>query len=235
MALLEVNNYKVGFKTERGLAQAVDGVTYTLEAGKTLGIVGESGSGKTVLNRSIMGLIASSRHIESGSVVFSGAELVNNDRQDLWGHRIGMIFQDPMTSLNPVMRIGKQITEPLRQHLGLSKSDADERAIELLSHIGSASNGVVPIAVPHALAIAEAIEHVLFLLAGTQHGSPPRAFARVVRSQPWIGRGHSRVKCRSSILTCPWAKGLRSVDRISRVGTSRCRYRRRIARSGDRR
>ncbi len=134
--LLEVTDYCVGFKTERGLARAVDGVSFTLEAGKTLGIVGESGSGKSVLNRSIMGLIASSRQIETGSVLFDGHEIVNQDRQSFWGKRIGMIFQDPMTSLNPVMKVGKQVTEPLRQHLGMSKSEAIARATELFTEVG---------------------------------------------------------------------------------------------------
>jgi len=134
--LLDVNDYSVGFRTERGLAQVVDKVSFQLERGKTLGIVGESGSGKSVLNRSIMGLISSNRQIEEGSAVFDGEELVGRDRQAFWGSRIGMIFQDPMTSLNPVMRIGRQIGEPLRQHLKLSKSEANERAIELLTKVG---------------------------------------------------------------------------------------------------
>ena len=134
--LLDVQGYSVGFRTERGLAQVVDGVSFQLERGKTLGIVGESGSGKSVLNRSIMGLISSNRQIEEGSAVFDGKELVGQDRQDFWGKRIGMIFQDPMTSLNPVMRIGRQLGEPLKQHLGLSKGAVRARAIELLTQVG---------------------------------------------------------------------------------------------------
>ena len=134
--LLDVTDYSVGFRTERGLAQVVDKVSFQLERGKTLGIVGESGSGKSVLNRSIMGLISSNKQIEEGSAVFDGEELVGRDRQDFWGKRIGMIFQDPMTSLNPVMRIGRQLGEPLTQHLGLSKEQANQRAIELLTQVG---------------------------------------------------------------------------------------------------
>jgi peptide/nickel transport system ATP-binding protein len=134
--LLEVTDYRVGFRTERGLAKAVDGISFTLEQGKTLGIVGESGSGKSVLNRSIMGLVTSSHQIEQGSVKFKGQEIANNDRQDFWGKNMSMIFQDPMTSLNPVMRIGKQITEPIRKHLGLDKKAAIERAVELLTSVG---------------------------------------------------------------------------------------------------
>ena len=134
--LLVVDDYRVGFRTERGLAKAVDGVSFTLGRGETLGIVGESGSGKSVLNRGIMGLIASNRVVESGSVLFDGGQMVNQDRQRFWGNHIGMIFQDPMTSLNPVMRIGKQIFEPLNLHLGMDKTQARERAIELLTSVG---------------------------------------------------------------------------------------------------
>ena len=134
--LLDVNDYSVGFRTERGLAQVVDKVSFQLERGQTLGIVGESGSGKSVLNRSIMGLISSNRQIEEGSALFDGEELVGRDRQNFWGNRIGMIFQDPMTSLNPVMRIGRQLGEPLKQHLGLNKEAARVHAIELLTKVG---------------------------------------------------------------------------------------------------
>ncbi|MCL4118074.1 UNVERIFIED_CONTAM: hypothetical protein GTU68_049299 [Idotea baltica] len=134
--LLDVNEYSVGFRTERGLAQVVDKVSFQLERGSTLGIVGESGSGKSVLNRSLMGLISSNRQIEEGSALFDGEQLVGRDRQDFWGKRIGMIFQDPMTSLNPVMRIGRQIFEPLKQHLNMNNDQATERAIELLTQVG---------------------------------------------------------------------------------------------------
>ncbi len=134
--LLEVENYRVGFRTERGLAKAVDGVSFTLGHGQTLGIVGESGSGKSVLNRGIMGLIASSRVVEEGSVLFDGMQMANQDRQRFWGDRISMIFQDPMTSLNPVMKVGRQVGEPLRQHLGMSKAEANERAVELFTAVG---------------------------------------------------------------------------------------------------
>jgi peptide/nickel transport system ATP-binding protein len=134
--LLDVNEYSVGFRSERGLAQVVDKVSFQLERGSTLGIVGESGSGKSVLNRSLMGLISSNRQVEEGSALFDGEELVGRDRQNFWGNRIGMIFQDPMTSLNPVMRIGRQLFEPLRQHLAMNKEQATERAVELLTQVG---------------------------------------------------------------------------------------------------
>ena len=135
-ALLEIENYSVAFRTPRGLARVVDDVSFTLEAGRTLGIVGESGSGKSVLNRSIMGLISSNRQIEEGSALFDGQQLVGRDRQPYWGARIGMIFQDPMTSLNPVMRVSRQIYEPLKLHLGLKGDAARNRAVELLTQVG---------------------------------------------------------------------------------------------------
>lgn len=134
--LLEVVDYSVAFRTERGVARVVDDVSFTLEPGQTLGVVGESGSGKTVLCRSVMGLVSTSRQIESGSVLFDGDEIVGSDRQHLWGNRIGMIFQDPMTSLNPVMKIGRQVSEPLRVHRNLSRADRNARAVALLQMVG---------------------------------------------------------------------------------------------------
>ncbi|MEM7094134.1 MAG: ABC transporter ATP-binding protein [Actinomycetota bacterium] len=134
--LLEVDHYSVAFRTPRGLARVVDDVSFTLGRGKTLGIVGESGSGKSVLNRSIMGLISSERQIENGSALFDGEQLVGRDRQPYWGRRIGMIFQDPMTSLNPVMKVQRQIFEPLKIHLGIAGDAARDRAVDLLTKVG---------------------------------------------------------------------------------------------------
>jgi oligopeptide/dipeptide ABC transporter ATP-binding protein len=137
--LLEVENLQVSFATSRGPLQAVQGVSLTLDQGKTLGIVGESGSGKTVLSRAIMGLLPRSTATQTGSVRYDGAELLNapNDElRKLWSTHIAMVFQDPMTSLNPVQRIGNQITEPLRIHLNLSKSEAKETALSLLMQVG---------------------------------------------------------------------------------------------------
>ena len=105
--LLEVTDLHTHFKTARGLVRSVDGVSFTLDRGAALGIVGESGSGKTVLSRSIMGLLPKRNTVKSGSVVFEGRELINmslRQRQSIWGKEMSMIFQDPMTSLNPVMR-----------------------------------------------------------------------------------------------------------------------------------
>ncbi len=132
--LLEVDHIVTRFSTPRGTVNAVDGVSLKLERGRTLGIVGESGSGKSVLSRSIMGLLPSNAD-RSGAVRFEGrdiTELGASQLRALWGAEMAMIFQDPMTALNPVMKIGKQMTESLRQHLDMSKSDARETAVALL-------------------------------------------------------------------------------------------------------
>jgi peptide/nickel transport system ATP-binding protein len=136
--LLEVDNIQTHFKTERGLVRAVDGVTFSLERGKTLGIVGESGCGKSVLSRSIMGLL-SSNAVRHGSIRFEGQEiggLSTKIMRHYWGTQMAMVFQDPMTSLNPVMRVGNQITESLRFHLDVSKDYADDTALALLKSVG---------------------------------------------------------------------------------------------------
>jgi peptide/nickel transport system ATP-binding protein len=136
--LLDVNEVKTYFKTERGLVHAVDGVSLTLERGKTLGVVGESGCGKSVLSRSIMGLLPGNaeRH---GSIKFEGREIGAADTDTMrsyWGTQMSMVFQDPMTSLNPVMKIGNQITEPLRYHLDVSRDYAEDTALALLQSVG---------------------------------------------------------------------------------------------------
>ena len=137
--LLEVEDLNVSFATSRGPLQAVQGVSLTLDQGKTLGIVGESGSGKTVLSRAIMGLLPRASTTQTGSVRYDGTEILNapNDElRKLWSTHIAMVFQDPMTSLNPVQRIGHQITEPLKIHLKLSKAEAKETALSLLMQVG---------------------------------------------------------------------------------------------------
>ena len=134
-----MEDLNVSFATSRGRLQAVQGVSLTLAQGKTLGIVGESGSGKTVLSRAIMGLLPLSSTTQTGSVRFRGQEILNapNDTlRKLWSTHIAMVFQDPMTSLNPVQRIGNQIMEPLRIHLKLPKSEAKETALSLLMQVG---------------------------------------------------------------------------------------------------
>jgi peptide/nickel transport system ATP-binding protein len=132
--LLEVRDLATTFRTARGALRAVDGVSFTLDRGETIGVVGESGSGKSVLVRSIMNLLPRTAKVE-GEVRFEGQDVHNLDRKTkhhFWGSEIAMVFQDPMTSLNPVKKIGKQLTDPLRHHLGLSKDQAKARAVELL-------------------------------------------------------------------------------------------------------
>jgi peptide/nickel transport system ATP-binding protein len=136
--LIEVDNLKTHFRTDRGLVRAVDGVSFTLERGKTLGVVGESGSGKTVLSRSIMGLLPG-RGVElSGSVKFAGQEILGlgpKKMRHIWGREMAMIFQDPMSSLNPLMKIGRQIIEPLKIHLDMPDAEAKATAIRLLKDV----------------------------------------------------------------------------------------------------
>jgi oligopeptide/dipeptide ABC transporter ATP-binding protein len=137
--LLLVEHLDVSFATSRGPLRAVQDVSFALEHGKTLGIVGESGSGKTVLSRAIMGLLPMASTTQTGSVRYDGTEILNapaDDLRKLWSTHIAMVFQDPMTSLNPVQRIGNQITEPLKIHLKLSKSEAKETALSLLMQVG---------------------------------------------------------------------------------------------------
>jgi oligopeptide/dipeptide ABC transporter ATP-binding protein len=138
--LLEVEDLRTSFHTPTGIVRAVDGVSFSLEAGKTLAIVGESGSGKTVTVLSIMGLIAKGTgRVESGTAMFKGRDLLTLTQEELRhvrGKEIAMIFQDPLTALNPVHRIGNQIIEMIRAHEDVSKDVARQRAIELLSTVG---------------------------------------------------------------------------------------------------
>jgi peptide/nickel transport system ATP-binding protein len=137
--LLEVRDVITHFKTNRGLVRAVDGVSFSLERGKTLGIVGESGSGKSVLSKSVMGLLPKRNVVRGGSIKFEGHEIGDAspaEMQHYWGTEMSMVFQDPMTALNPVMRVGKQITESLRYHLDVSRQFAQETALTLLESVG---------------------------------------------------------------------------------------------------
>jgi oligopeptide/dipeptide ABC transporter ATP-binding protein len=139
MALLEVRNLHTHFSTREGVVRAVDGVDFDVDRGKTLGIVGESGCGKSVTALSIMGLIPKPpAKIVEGSITFEGRDLTQLSERELEnvrGHEIAMIFQDPMTSLNPTLKIGTQLTEVLRRHLGMSKDQARKRAVELLEEV----------------------------------------------------------------------------------------------------
>lgn len=155
MSLLEVKDLKTYFYTDSGVAKAVDGVTFSLDKGKTLGIVGESGCGKSVTSLSIMRLVdpATGRN-EGGSIVFDGQDLLTlpeKEMRKLRGNRISMIFQEPMTSLNPVFTIGDQISESLKLHKGLDKKAARDRAIELLELVGIPEAGKRVDEYPHQL------------------------------------------------------------------------------------
>ena len=140
MPLLEVDDLRTHFFTREGVVHAVDGVSFTVEAGQTLGIVGESGCGKSVTALSIMRLLPTPpARIVSGSIRFDGRELTTlreRELEDVRGRQIGMVFQDPMTALNPTLTIGTQIVEVLRRHLGLDHAVARRRAAELLDEVG---------------------------------------------------------------------------------------------------
>lgn len=137
--LLEVKNLCVNFGTYGGEVKAVRGVTFDLHKGETLAIVGESGSGKSVACKTIMRILSSNGYIKDGQILFDGKDLTKiseKDMEKVRGKDIAMIFQDPMTSLNPTMTIGKQIMEPIIKHQGFSKEDAIKRAIELIELVG---------------------------------------------------------------------------------------------------
>jgi len=143
MAMLEVNNLKTHFKTQDGVVKAVDGVSYSLEPGETLGIVGESGSGKSVTALSVMQLNPKPpASYPEGEILFEGQDLLKvpeKRMQQIRGNDIAMIFQDPMTSLNPVFTVGNQIREAIRIHQDLSKSEANGKTVQVLTDVGIAN------------------------------------------------------------------------------------------------
>ena len=137
--LLEVKDLTVHFPTEDGLVKAVDGVSFSIDPGETLGVVGESGSGKSVSFLTIMGLTRSETAIIEGEVLFKGEDLLrmtNDEIQEVRGSQISMIFQDPMTSLHPFYRVGVQISESIRTHQKVSKQEGMEQAVEMLHRVG---------------------------------------------------------------------------------------------------
>ncbi len=137
--LLRVEDLRVQFHTEDGVVHAVDGITYQVRPGKTLGIVGESGSGKTVASLTVLGLTRYQGADVSGRIMFEGRDLVTMDDEQLReirGNEIAMIFQDPLSSLHPLYKVGKQLTEAILTHRDVSKAQARERAIELLGLVG---------------------------------------------------------------------------------------------------
>lgn len=137
--ILEVKNLQISFDTYAGKVQAIRGVDFHLNKGETLAIVGESGSGKSVTTRSIMRLLSSNASIDSGEILFKGQNIVDKtekEMQKIRGKEIAMIFQDPMTSLDPTMTIGKQVAESLRKHNKVSKKEGQKAALELLNLVG---------------------------------------------------------------------------------------------------
>lgn len=138
MSLLEVRNLRTTFRTEDGPVTAVNGLSFSLDTGETLGIVGESGSGKSVTALSVMRLLPSSATVTADSIALAGQSLPalsEAEMRKIRGRRIAMIFQDPMTSLNPVLTVGEQIAEAVRLHLGMNKRDARDRSIEMLQKV----------------------------------------------------------------------------------------------------
>ncbi len=139
-SLLDVRDLAVTFASQGDIVRAVDGVSFSLERGETLGIVGESGSGKSVTALAVMGLVRDPPgRIAGGSILFEGKDLrasTPEEMRSLRGHGIAMVFQDPMTSLNPVLTIGRQLTEVMEVHLGLSPAQARTRAVDLLAMVG---------------------------------------------------------------------------------------------------
>src|SRR3712207_5756880 len=139
-SLLEVRDLQISFSTYAGEVQAVRGVSFDLRRGETLAIVGESGSGKSVTAKSIMRLNPKANTIVRGGEILFGQEdllkLGEKQMQDIRGPKIAMVFQDPMTSLDPTMRVGRQITESLRKHLDMSGDRAKERSVELMDMVG---------------------------------------------------------------------------------------------------
>jgi oligopeptide/dipeptide ABC transporter ATP-binding protein len=137
--LLRVEDLHVRFGTERGIVHAVNGISFDIRPGETLGIVGESGCGKSVTSLAILGILARNGRVTGGKAVFEGQDLIQMDDAELRrirGKEIAMIFQDPMTSLNPVLTVGRQIREALETHFGMEKKAADARAAELLDQVG---------------------------------------------------------------------------------------------------
>jgi peptide/nickel transport system ATP-binding protein len=154
MALLEVKDLHTFFKTRKGIVKAVNGVSYKVEEGKTLGIVGESGSGKSVSAMSILQLLDGNGYIDSGEILFEGEDLTKLSMEQMYtirGNKISVIFQEPMTSLNPVFTILNQLAEPFIIHQGLKKKEAEKKAIEMLYAVQIPNPEAVAKQYPHQL------------------------------------------------------------------------------------
>ena len=154
MSLLEVKDLKTYFHTRRGIIKAVNGVSYTVDAGRTLGLVGESGSGKSVSAMSILNLVDSNGWIEGGEILFDGTDMTKLSRTEMYkmrGNAISVIFQEPMTSLNPVFTIERQVSEPFIIHQGMSKKEAAKKAVEMLADVKIPNPETVAKQYPHQL------------------------------------------------------------------------------------
>ena len=137
--ILDVKNLKVDFHTYAGEVKAIRDVSFHLDKGETLAIVGESGSGKSVTTKAIIGLLANNAKVVGGEINFNGQDILKKsekEMQSVRGKEISMIFQDPMTSLDPTMKIGQQIAEPLMKHKGMNKKDAWAKALDMLKAVG---------------------------------------------------------------------------------------------------
>ena len=154
MPLLEVKDLHTFFRTKRGIVKAVNGVSYSVDAGRTLGVVGESGSGKSVSAMSILQLLDGNGYIDSGEILFDGKDLVKCSANDLYavrGNDISVIFQEPMTSLNPVFTVEKQVSEPFIIHQHMSKKEAAEKVVEMLADVKIPNPHIVAKQYPHQL------------------------------------------------------------------------------------
>lgn len=154
MALLELRDLHTYFTTRKGIVKAVNGVSYSVEAGRTLGVVGESGSGKSVAALSILQLLDGNGYIAGGEILFEGKDLTKlpaKEMYDIRGNAISMIFQEPMTSLNPVFSVKKQLSEAFIIHQHLSKAKAEEKVVEMLSDVKIPNPKIVAKQYPHQL------------------------------------------------------------------------------------
>lgn len=154
MALLELNDLHTFFETKKGIVKAVNGVSYSVEPGKTLGVVGESGSGKSVSAMSILKLLDGNGYIDSGEIIFDGRNLADVSVKDMCkirGNEISVIFQEPMTSLNPIFTVERQLSEPFRIHQGMSKKEAAEKCIDMLKDVKIPNPEAVVKQYPHQL------------------------------------------------------------------------------------
>lgn len=154
MSLLEIKHLHTYFKTKKGIVKAVNDVSYSVEAGRTMGVVGESGSGKSVSAMSILQLLDSNGYIESGEILFEGKDLTKLSIEELYkirGNAISVIFQEPMTSLNPVFTVERQLSEPLMIHQHMKKKEARQHAIEMLRDVQIPNPEAVVKQYPHQL------------------------------------------------------------------------------------